>query len=145
MDHAQAQVDTFMRRVCSLDTPDNPVIPTYDEVRLCIKLMQEELNETIEALWKATNASANNPNGGTLSQAAIVLTEVADGLADLVYVTLYTANVCGIDLKPVFDEVQHSNMTKIGGIKDKDGKLQKPNHYEPADILPIIRRQMGLE
>src|SRR3989442_15075174 len=51
------------------------------------------------------------------------MVEVADALADLLYVTLGTAVSCGIDLEPIWDEVHKTNMAKEGGGKNVDGKV----------------------
>jgi len=67
------------------------------------------------------------------------MTGIADGLADLLYVTFGTAIVCGIDIEPVFDEVHRSNMSKKGGRLIK-GKWVKPSTYSPPDLRPILER-----
>ncbi len=87
-------------------------------------LIQEELNEFKEAM--------KNSN----------IFEIADALADLLYVVYGAAVTYGIDIEPVFQEVHRSNMTKIGGHKRKDGKWMKPDTYEPPNLLPIIHKQM---
>ncbi len=67
---------------------------------------------------------------------------VADGAADLKYAVNYAANCFGIDLEPIETEVQRSNMSKKGGYKREDGKWIKPDTYSPADLEPIIAKQM---
>ena len=42
------------------------------------------------------------------------LTEVADALTDILYVTYGAGHAFGIDLDKCFDEVQNSNMSKLG-------------------------------
>jgi predicted HAD superfamily Cof-like phosphohydrolase len=140
LENAQYMVAQFMEEVCLKHVPSTPSVPDYETVRLCISLMQEELNETIEALWKSTNAPHAISNQRLAHAGA--LTNIADGLADLIYVALYTANATGINLDPIFKEVQRSNMTKIGGGFNAKGKLIKPDSYEPANLLPIIDSQM---
>lgn len=71
------------------------------------------------------------------------LVEIADGLGDLIYVVLYTANKYGLDLDPIFEEIQRSNMTKIGGQINSAGKLIKPDTYSPAQLTPIIQDQIS--
>lgn len=68
--------------------------------------------------------------------------EIADALADLIYVVLYAANCYGINLEPVFEEIQRSNMTKVGGHKNEYGKLIKPPTYSPANLYLIIKSQL---
>ena len=70
------------------------------------------------------------------------LTEIADGIADLKYVANGTALACGIDMEPVDDEVQRSNLSKfIDGHRRADGKWQKGPSYSPTDIARILSEQ----
>ena len=69
------------------------------------------------------------------------LPHIAKELADLLYVVYGTAISYGIDMEPVFQEVQRSNMSKVGGYKRKDGKWVKPATYSPANIEPILALQ----
>jgi len=68
------------------------------------------------------------------------LPEIADALADLIYVTLGTAITYGIDLRPVWDEVQRANMAKVGGPKREDGKQLKPEGWEPPNIKKALQQ-----
>lgn len=64
--------------------------------------------------------------------------EVADALADLVYVIYGFAVELGYDLRSVIDEVHASNMTKAGpdgrAILRADGKVLKGDDYQKANI-----------
>lgn len=130
----QQQVKTFMREVKELDLPRHPGIPSKLIRELCIALIQEETEETIDAIRLADGALVDDLS---------ILVEIADGLADSIYVLLYTANAFGIFLEPIFNEVQRSNMTKKGGAKRADGKQLKPALYEPPNIRRIILEQFG--
>ena len=68
--------------------------------KLRIDLIKEELEELTQAM--------NDKN----------LLEVADALTDILYVTYGAGHAFGIDLDKCFDEVQNSNMSKLG----EDGK-----------------------
>ena len=62
--------------------------------------------------------------------------EVADALTDILYVTYGAGHAFGIDLDKCFDEVQRSNMSKLGAdgkpIYNEHGKVMKgPNYFEP--------------
>ena len=62
--------------------------------------------------------------------------EVADALTDILYVTYGAGHAFGIDLDKCFEEVQGSNMSKLGkngkAIYNKDGKVMKgPNYFKP--------------
>ena len=81
-------------------------------------LIEEELNELKEAM--------SNKD----------LLEVADALTDLLYVTYGAGHAFGIDLDKCFDEVQKSNMSKLGEdgkpIYNDAGKVMKgPNYFKP--------------
>ena len=86
--------------------------------KLRIDLIKEELDELKEAM--------NNND----------LLEVADALTDILYVTYGAGHAFGIDLDKCFEEVQNSNMSKLGGngepIYNESGKVMKgPNYFKP--------------
>jgi predicted HAD superfamily Cof-like phosphohydrolase len=86
--------------------------------KLRIDLIKEELDELKEAM-------DNND-----------LLEVADALTDILYVTYGAGHAFGIDLDKCFDEVQNSNMSKLGEndepIYNESGKVMKgPNYFKP--------------
>ena len=62
--------------------------------------------------------------------------EVADALTDILYVTYGAGHAFGIDLDKCFQEVQNSNMSKLGKdgkpIYNDNGKVMKgPNYFKP--------------
>ena len=86
--------------------------------KLRIDLIKEELEELTQAM--------NDKN----------LLEVADALTDVLYVTYGAGHAFGIDLDKCFDEVQNSNMSKLGEdgkpIYNEAGKVMKgPNYFKP--------------
>ena len=86
--------------------------------KLRIDLIKEELEELTQAM--------NDKN----------LLEVADALTDILYVTYGAGHAFGIDLDKCFDEVQNSNMSKLGEdgkpIYNESGKVMKgPNYFKP--------------
>jgi predicted HAD superfamily Cof-like phosphohydrolase len=63
--------------------------------------------------------------------------EVADALTDILYVTYGAGHAFGIDLDKCFNEVQQSNMSKLGSdgkpIYNESGKVMKgPNYFKPS-------------
>lgn len=94
-------------------------IPVAEE-RLRVDLIQEELDEFM---------------------AAESITEIADAIADILYVTVGAACTYGITLQPIWDEVHRSNMSKLGGEKRADGKVLKSKNYSPPDIERCLREQ----
>ena len=94
---------------------------------LRINLIEEELNEFKEAISKKN------------------LKEIADALTDILYVTYGAGHAFGINLDHCFDEVQKSNMSKLGDdgkpIYNESGKVMKgPNYFKPN-----IKKIIGLE
>ena len=86
--------------------------------KLRIDLIKEELEE----LTKAMNEKD--------------IIEVADALTDILYVTYGAGHAFGIDLDRCFEEVQNSNMSKLGNdgkpIYNDKGKVMKgPNYFKP--------------
>ena len=62
--------------------------------------------------------------------------EVADALTDILYVTYGAGHAFGINLDKCFQEVQSSNMSKLGldgkPIYNDKGKVMKgPNYFKP--------------
>ena len=86
--------------------------------KLRIDLIKEELDELTESIKNKD------------------LLEVADALTDILYVTYGAGHAFGIDLDKCFDEVQNSNMSKLGEdgkpIYNESGKVMKgPNYFKP--------------
>ena len=93
--------------------------------KLRVSLINEELEEFKEAI-------KNND-----------LKEVADALTDILYVTYGAGHAFGIDLDKCFNEVQNSNMSKLGQdgnpIYNNDGKVMKgPNYFKP-DLSKFLK------
>jgi predicted HAD superfamily Cof-like phosphohydrolase len=73
--------------------------------------------------------------------------EIADGLADIVYVVFGTALAHGIDLDAVLEEVHRSNMSKLGAdgqpLFRDDGKVLKGPGYFRPDIAAVLKGKSG--
>jgi predicted HAD superfamily Cof-like phosphohydrolase len=64
------------------------------------------------------------------------ITEIADALTDILYVTYGAGHAFGINLDRCFEEIQNSNMSKLGSdgkpIYNDKGKVMKgPNYFKP--------------
>ena len=117
------KVGTFMKTF-GQEVKNKPSFSTDKINRLRINLIKEELDELQEAM-------KNND-----------LLEVADALTDILYVTYGAGHAFGIDLDKCFDEVQNSNMSKLGEngepIYNESGKVMKgPNYFKP-DLSKFI-------
>lgn len=92
---------------------------------LRINLINEELEEFKDAI-------KNND-----------LKEAADALTDILYVTYGAGHAFGVDLDKCFDEVQKSNMSKLGGdgkpIYNDSGKVMKGPSYFKPDLSKFLK------
>ena len=70
------------------------------------------------------------------------LLEVADALTDILYVTYGAGHAFGINLDKCFDEVQNSNMSKLGSdgkpIYNETGKVMKGPDYFKPNLLKFL-------
>jgi len=70
------------------------------------------------------------------------LLEVADALTDILYVTYGAGHALGIDLDKCFEEVQNSNMSKLGEdgkpIYNESGKVMKGPKYFKPDLTKFV-------
>ena len=122
MTDEQTMVQDFHRKFEIL-IQTAPTNLTDETKQLRVRLIQEEFDELKESM-----ATGN-------------LASVAKEMADLLYVVYGTAVSYGIDMKPVFQEVHRSNLSKVGGYKRADGKWMKPPTYSPAKLEPILEAQ----
>ena len=71
------------------------------------------------------------------------LLEVADALTDILYVTYGAGHAFGIDLDECFEEVQNSNMSKLGEdgkpIYNESGKVMKGPKYFKPNLTKFIK------
>ena len=100
------------------ETKEKASFPNEKITTLRHDLIKEELDELKEAM--------DNKD----------LKEVADALTDILYVTYGAGHAFGIDLDKCFEEVQNSNMSKLGSdgkpIYNDKGKVMKgPNYFKP--------------
>ena len=89
------------------------------------ELIREELDEFKEALKNKD------------------ILEVADALTDILYVTYGAGHAFGIDLDKCFNEVQKSNMSKLGEngkpIYNESGKVMKGPSYFKPDLTKFVK------
>ena len=118
------KVGLFMKTF-GQDVKNEPSLSSEKINSLRINLISEELEE----LKKAINEKD--------------ILEVADALTDILYVTYGAGHAFGINLDKCFEEVQNSNMSKLGAngkpIFNEFGKVMKgPNYFKP-DLNKIIK------
>ena len=117
------KVGTFMKTF-GQEVKTKPSFSSDKINKLRIDLIKEELDEFQEAM-------ENND-----------LLEVADALTDILYVTYGAGHAFGIDLDKCFDEVQNSNMSKLGEngepIYNESGKVMKGSNYFKPDLSKFV-------
>ena len=111
------KVKTFMKTF-GQEVKTKPSFSTDKINSLRYNLIKEELEELKEAMENKD------------------LLEVADALTDILYVTYGAGHAFGIDLDKCFEEVQSSNMSKLGEdgkpIYNDSGKIMKgPKYFKP--------------
>ena len=100
------------------EVKENADFPSEKITKLRYDLISEELGELKSAIGKKD------------------LKEIADALTDILYVTYGAGHAFGINLDKCFQEVQNSNMSKLGKdgkpIYNEKGKVMKgPNYFKP--------------
>ena len=109
------------------DVETQPTWPDFSTRELRVDLIQEEVDELVEAI-------ANKD-----------MVEIADALTDILYVVYGAGHAFGIDLDECFTEVHASNMSKCGDdghpIKDENGKVMKGPGFFAPDLESILKNQ----
>lgn len=123
------QIDSVKKfhEVYKLNYKESPIAKLdLATINLRFNLMDEENKEYLEA-------AQNND-----------LIEVADALGDMLYILCGTIIAHGMQdkIEEIFDEIQRSNMSKLGNdgepIHREDGKVMKgPNYFKP-DFSKIL-------
>lgn len=148
---------------------DKPVVLDPDTVLKRISFIQEELiellaasvdttdefdsyleeytNQFTEAVFKERSKVQLRERGEVEQSETQRIVDQSDALVDILYFTFGSADVSGVQLKPLFDIVQEANMSKLDEngrpIYNEFGKIQKSDLYippEPALYKEIIKQ-----
>ena len=118
------KVGLFMKTF-GQEVKKNPGLSSEKINKLRISLINEELEEFKEAI-------KNND-----------LKETVDALTDILYVTYGAGHAFGVNLDKCFDEVQQSNMSKLGEdgkpIYNNEGKVMKGPKYFKPDLNKFLK------
>ena len=111
------KVGLFMKTF-GQEVKTNPSLSSDKINKLRIDLIEEELEELKDAINKKD------------------LKETVDALTDILYVAYGAGHAFGVNLDKCFEEVQNSNMSKLGEdgkpIYNESGKVMKgPNYFKP--------------
>ena len=118
------KVGLFMKTF-GQEVKNKPSLSSDKINQLRISLINEELEEFTEAIKNKD------------------IKEAADALTDILYVTYGAGHAFGINLDKCFDEVQQSNMSKLGGdgkpIYNDAGKVMKGPKYFRPDLSKFLK------
>ena len=118
------KVGTFMKTF-GQEVKLRPSISSAKINKLRLSLIKEEFDELENAMNKKD------------------LVEIADALTDILYVTYGAGHAFGINLDKCFDEVQNSNMSKLGSdgkpIYNDAGKVMKGPDYFKPDLSKFLK------
>lgn len=112
---------------CDVPIGSVPAIPPNDRINLRIELIREEVNRELIPAMEARD-----------------LPEIADAMADSIYVIVGAAIEFGIPLDRVWDLVQQANMAKVDPLTGKvrkrdDGKVLKPDDWiSPNEAIAAL-------
>ena len=102
----------------------SPKLPKYAVQMLRLSLILEEYTELEDSVAEGH------------------MEGIADALTDILYVTYGAGHAFGIDLDKCFEEVQRSNMSKLGAdgkpIYRDDGKIMKGGNYSEPDLKKVL-------
>tara|TARA_B100000886_G_C20340614_1_gene456458 strand:- start:268 stop:639 length:372 start_codon:yes stop_codon:yes gene_type:complete len=108
----------FFMKTFGQEVKSNPGFSSENINKLRVDLIEEELEELKDAINKKD------------------LKETVDALTDILYVAYGAGHAFGVNLDKCFEEVQKSNMSKLGAdgkpIFNENGKVMKgPNYFKP--------------
>ncbi len=141
MNKLQEQVTEFHK---AFGVPVNETAQLIDRERMLLraKLIMEETSETIAAMgmseWQDTESKmqvsdfCGTPN----------LVEIADGLMDLLYVTVGACIEFGIDVEKGFNCVHKSNMSKMWTKNEVD---EENYGAQDCDVTQIGKHPFGID
>ena len=118
------KVGLFMKTF-GQEVKNKPSLSSDKINQLRISLINEELEEFKEAIKNKD------------------IKEAADAITDILHVTYGAGHAFGINLDKCFDEVQQSNMSKLGGdgkpIYNDAGKVMKGPKYFRPDLSKFLK------
>lgn len=146
--HVEAFHDAFGHPVNK-----KPTIVDMKDVKLRLALILEEFIELTTAsldensdkaqqLFETLNKAQQQIQTLTEVDKDLNLVEIADALTDINYVTYGAGHCFGVDLDACMEEVQKSNMSKLGEdgkpIVNEMGKIMKGPNYQKPNLKKII-------
>ena len=111
-----------------------------DQAKLYFNLVEEETEEFDKAVQALLNAEYADEKLAALS-------DLLDGICDMIVVLMGTCNSLGLPFDAAFTEVHRSNMLKFNRkedgtfeiLKRADGKVIKPRDWKRPDIISVLK------
>lgn len=129
------------------------VLGTFDCIgRVCRPRFELLINTTVIRGWCDFSQVFRREHKTLHTVGEVALAQMVDdftddqpftqwGLLDVLMIHIgHLCSATGIDVRPLFAEVQRSNLAKAGG-KVIDGKLRKPEGWTPPDIRGELIKQ----
>jgi predicted HAD superfamily Cof-like phosphohydrolase len=143
-------VVAFHRKFC-IPVAEAPAFPPNDILRMRLNFLLEELVETGRAAgFTLMEGFAGGPPKFFQTEVPSDLPGFFDGLIDLVYVAMGTADMAGLPWQAGWDAVQAANMKKQRAVSASVSKrghqvdVVKPEGWTPPDIEEVVSRaQLG--
>jgi len=144
---------------------EKPTKLSVDRTRLRLRLILEEFEELVDALYPPSAARKQaldiyraylddicTPHGKDdvpqpLEASVEHFSDVGDALVDLSYFIAGMGLEMGLPMDRMWDEVQRANMDKFPGgvaLRRPDGKVVKPEGWKPPDHAGIIRQVLAV-
>lgn len=132
---------------------ERPTIPSTKDVKLRLALLLEEFIELSQACLSDSSDAAQHYihvlehamqdiRQLTDADLDVDLVEVADALTDINYVAYGAGHCFGVDLDACMEEVQRSNMSKLGAdgkpMYNEHGKVVKGPNYSPPNLAKVL-------
>ena len=128
-----------------------PTWPGVWRMRLRIELIEEEFRRELGqaltnlevflhqcGLGNGDHVFERDVPPGDRAYFRSLMSKVADGIVDSIYVLIGTGGEMGLDLAEVWRRVHAANMAKEGGGKRADGKVLKPEGWVAPDVEGAI-------
>ncbi len=143
MSRIRDQVKAFHNKF-GIEDPNIPTMPESQVTRLRLSMLYEEYTELCEACGLKSDLVDEHKAeiwGFSFDPDKFDMVEVADALADIDYLSEGFRLTCGINGDTIANEVQRTNMAKEGGKRDGNGKIRKPENWQPPKIRECLIEQ----
>lgn len=122
---------------------ETPGVPDDETVRLRLRLITEEYFELLAACGIDASSERHMVDRmiSHVESDWVKLPELVDALADIDYVIEGTRGQLGVDGAPIAAAVHAANMAKSGGPRREDGKIGKPEGWQPPDVAWELSQQ----